>query len=129
MTQSTLFDTSDSPTYPVNEPARSTRRYQPPTSQAAWAQVQSRLSEVQTKVNLAVVFQVDDDLRGAAVGNRPGEKDGAALAAVRGLERIVRDRFRPPRLRDFRIAVDAELRPRLRTNAKDRRIVVIAARD
>ena len=73
-------------------------------------------------VRLRVVPQVDEHLRRPRVG-LPGEGKGDGAADVGLLERIVRERARPPCLRDGRVAVDAELRPAARRDAEEPRLV------
>src|ERR1041385_3310785 len=74
-----------------------------------------------------VVAQADDDLRRAAVWIFESEEDRAAY--VRLDARIVGNRARPPGLRNFRIPIDAKLRPLTGHHAEDRRVVVVTTVD
>ena len=75
----------------------------------------------------AVVGQIDEHLRGAPVRHGKRKRDGTA--DVRLLEGIIWNGPGAPRLRHCGLPIDAELRPGVGPDAKDRRIVVVAGGD
>ena len=76
---------------------------------------------------LRVVGEIEEELRGAAVGHRERVRDRAAL--VGHAARVVGDGGRSPGGRDLGNGVDAELGPSTGDHAEEPRLVVVAVAD